>query len=213
MIKQEIISYGKAELILWLRHEAGSSNPTYFHANKDGGLKLQQVPEEYTDLLLFLKARKIKTYLELGIGNGGSFSVACFFMQETLEKAVAVDDFSYKELIGQSSTELNKFIEMIQVDADINFINATTDQFFKSINPSHKFDCIFIDADHSYEAARKDYYNSLEHINKGGIIIFHDINSDACPGIKRLWQEVKQGKASHEFIASKTCGIGVVIIK
>lgn len=212
MIKQEILSYSKAELVLWLRYEAGSSNPDYFHANKAGGLKLQQVPEEFSELLLFIKEKKIKTYLELGIGNGGSFAMMCFFAQETLKKAVAVDDFSYKSLIGQSEGEVSNFIDAIEVDADINFINATTDKFFDIANKAYKFDGIFIDADHSYEAARNDYFNALEHINKDGIIIFHDINSDACPGIKKLWQEVKQGKTFYEFIASKTCGIGVIII-
>jgi predicted O-methyltransferase YrrM len=212
MIPTELINYSQEELVHWLRHEAGSSNPDYFHAVKTGGLKLQQVPEEYAQLLLLLKERSIKTYLELGIGNGGSFAMACYFLQATLDKAVAVDDFSYKSLISQSGTEVSRMIEQVQVNADVSFINATTDRFFAGLNKAHKFDCIFIDADHSYEAAHRDYVNALNHINQNGILIFHDINSDACPGIKRLWQEVKAGRTSWEFIASNTCGIGVIEI-
>lgn len=213
MIKDEVLNYSYGELVHWLRHEAGSSNPDYFHAVKPGGLKLQQVPEEYAKLLQLLQGAGITTYLEMGIGNGGSFAMACFFMQATLKKAVAVDDFSYKSMINQSISEVGALIDLIQVNADINFVNATTDRFFSSINPGHKFGCIFIDADHSYEAASRDYVNSLRHIQPGGLIIFHDINSDACPGIKRLWSEVKVGKKNWEFIASKTCGIGVIQIK
>lgn len=211
MIKQEIFNYTKGELIHWLRHEAGSSNADYFHAVKMGGLKLQQVPEEFAGLLLFVANRNIKNYLELGIGNGGSFAVMSFFMQSTLQSAMAVDNLAYRNLIGQNEGEIKAYINSIPVDADFYFVNSTTDNYFYQCDDDLKYDCIFIDADHSYQGARKDYDNALKHINKGGIIIFHDINSDACPGIKKLWSEVKN-ETAHEFIASKTCGIGVIEI-
>lgn len=211
MIPKKVNHYNKAELINWLRNEAGSSNPDYFHAIANGGLKLQQVPEEYAELLLLLKNRNIKHYLELGIGNGGSFAMACFMMQECLELAVAVDNLAYKNLgIGQNEEEIIKFIETVDTDSEKQFMNCSTDAYF--LNKIGMYDAIFIDADHSYEGAKRDYANSLKQINKGGIIIFHDINSAACPGIMQLWQEVKQGKRNWEFIASKTCGIGVIEI-
>jgi predicted O-methyltransferase YrrM len=98
----------------------------------------------------------------------------------------------------------------------IYFAEETTDSFFKRTNPIKQtnFDVIFIDADHSYEGARKDYDNALKHINDGGLIIFHDINSAACPGIQRLWKEAKADhKSSWEFVHSNTCGIGVIQVK
>lgn len=216
MFKPELYSYKKEQLINWIRFEAGSSNPDYFLCKTAGGLKLQQIPEEFAELLLFLKDKRIETYLELGIGNGGSFSVMCYFLQRKLEKAVAVDDFSYRNQIQQSVIEVNAMIQQLDIDADIMFINSTTDAYFNHLVgkvPHETFDTIFIDADHSYQGARKDYDNALKHINKGGLIIFHDINSNACPGIKQLWSEVKKDhKQCIEFIASTTCGIGVAIV-
>ena len=44
--------------------------------------------------------------------------------------------------------------------------------------------------------------------NKNGYIIFHDINSQSCPGIMQIWKEIKHDKCG-EFIYSNTCGIGV----
>lgn len=209
MIPKEVYNYSIVQLTDWLRHEAGSSNPDYFHATKTGGLKLQQVPEEYSRLLLLLKESNVKTYLELGIGNGGSFVTACYFMQESLETAVAVDNLAYRNLgIGQNEKEIVDYINSIDISAELRFSNNKTDDYFKMCQDD--FDCIFIDADHSYEGAKRDYENSLKHISKGGLIIFHDINSAACPGIMKLWQEVKQGKTNWEFIASSTCGIGVI---
>lgn len=215
MIPKEVYNYSIVQLIDWLRHEAGSSNPDYFHAKKTGGLKLQQVPEEYSRLLLLLKESNVKTYLELGIGNGGSFEVACFFMKETLIISEAVDNLAYGRLIDQTEAEIQARITRIKEDYvqrnNISaFHNLPTDAFFKNLPADVRYNAIFIDADHSYEGAKRDYENSLKHISKGGLIIFHDINSAACPGIMKLWQEVRQGKTNWEFIASKTCGIGVI---
>lgn len=213
MIRKEVYDYSKEQLINYLRYEAGSSNPKYFHAVKEGRMKLQQVPEEYAELLLLLKGFNAETYLALGIGNGGSFAMECFFMNETLKSAIAVDCLAYKDLgIGQNELEIQDYISLIDGEIKKEFINSTTDTFFTITQG--RFDVIFIDADHSYEGARKDYDNSLKHINKGGIIIFHDINSDACPGIKRLWSEAKKDHSTYkEFIHSKTCGIGVIQVK
>ena len=49
----------------------------------------------------------------------------------------------------------------------------TTNQFFEE--NKDKFDIIYIDADHEYNQVIKDYNNSVECINKGGIIFLHDL--------------------------------------
>lgn len=231
MIPKEIYDYDYEQLVDWLRHEAGSSNPKYFYADKQGGLKLQQVPEEYAKLLLLLKKFDAKTYLALGIGNGGSFALECFFMQENLVNAVAVDNLAYGALINQNEEEIKSFFEPMQFIRyknishnrsiieyqKIKFVKQTTDEFFayrKDYIEQNKFDVVFVDADHSFEGAKKDYVNALKHISDGGLIIFHDINSDACQGIKKLWQQVKFKHRFHwEYIHSTTCGIGVIQIR
>lgn len=218
MIDKRIYDYSKAELFNYLRHEAGSSNPNYFHAKKSGGLKLQQVPEEYAELLFILKDFGAESYLALGIGNGGSFAMECFFMKETLKNAVEVDNLAYGSQIGQNEIEILSMIENVRPfmgkDCNIQFYKDTTDEYFKQLSKTAKFDVIFIDADHSYEGAKKDYDNSLKHLSKEGLIIFHDINSEACPGIQRLWKEAKkEHKSNWELIHSNTCGIGVIQVK
>ena len=216
MINANIYDYTKEQLINYLRHEAGSSNPDYFRAIKPGGMKLQQVPEEYSSLLLLLKESEIETYLEMGIGNGGSFAMACYFMKRSLKHADAVDNLDYGALIGQNANEVMQYIDstksMIGDSCEINFHCMTTDGFFSSGKPI-RYDAVFIDADHTYEAAKRDYINTLKHVKDGSLIVFHDINSQACPGIVRLWNEVKtRGTKNYEFIHSDTCGIGVVQI-
>jgi predicted O-methyltransferase YrrM len=215
MISQKVLSFEYPELVNWLRYEAGSSNPDYFKAlsKKEGSLKLQQVPEEYGALLLMLKKHKPKSYLELGIGNGGSFAMACFMMQETLEFAQAVDNLAYRNLgIGQNEDEILRFIKAIETKTEKHFYNGSTDKYFSELFPDKKFDVIFIDADHSYEGVRKDFVNAQQHLNDGGLIVFHDIASEACPGIQRIWKEIysQVPNSCVEFVHSNTCGIGVV---
>lgn len=204
----------KSELINWLRYEAGSSNPDYFHAETKGGWKLQQVPEEYAELLLFFRNSKISFYLELGLGNGGSFALNTLYLSEKLKYAVGVDNLSYGYMIGQNEFEIQSYINKINLKtAQINFKKLSTDQYFERIKTSIiSFDAIFIDADHSYNGVKKDYINALRFLNKGGYLIFHDINSKACPGVVRVWNEIKSKpyKNIWEFIHSDTCGIGVV---
>lgn len=216
MIPKKVLSFNLEGLTNWLKYDAGSSNPDYFGAIRkhEGSLKLQQVPEEYSRLLLLMKSHKAKSYLELGIGNGGSFAMACFMMQETLENADAVDCLAYRNLgIGQNEIEILNFIENIKPFMKTQFVdfhNETTDDFFET--NEKKYDLIMVDADHSYEGVRKDFVNAQKHINENGLIIFHDIASKACPGIIRIWKEIKSEvpEMCTEFIHGENCGIGVL---
>ena len=51
-------------------------------------------------------------------------------------------------------------------------IRLTSDEFFKT-NKSF-FDIVFIDGLHLYEQVRKDFFNSLNFLNPGGVILIHD---------------------------------------
>jgi hypothetical protein len=50
----------------------------------------------------------------------------------------------------------------------------TSDKFFLEY-PKIKFDTVFIDGLHHYEQVQKDAINSIKHLNKNGIILFHDM--------------------------------------
>jgi len=201
-----IRNFKKEELLTWLKYEDGVNHASWFgEGHKVGGIELQQVPEEYVELLWFLKNKKAETYLNVGIGNGGSF-ITETYMQETLKKSVAVDNASYWGAHQQIAIEENIMWLRENTTAEVQFHSSDSTEYLK--NCKEKFDIIFIDGDHSYEGVKKDYINSLPLLNNGGYIIFHDINSSACPGVVGIWNEVKNQKCL-EFINSNTCGIGV----
>jgi hypothetical protein len=78
----------------------------------------------------------MKSYLELGIGNGRNFdAVAC-----------------------KSKTS-------VDVNGRATFL-GTTDDFFARLSLRKKFDVIFIDANHDFEYVLRDFNSSVEHCRK-----------------------------------------------
>ena len=202
----DIRSLSKQELHRWLREEAGVNHGSWFGAGlKVGGIELQQVPEEYVNLLWFLKGLGAKKYLSVGIGKGGSFMVETY-IQESLEKSVAVDNSSYWN-DDQRYGILGKVAWLKRnAGCEIEFHDMDSVAFLSGCQ--EKFDAIFIDGDHTYEGVKNDYLNALPLLNEGGVMIFHDINSSGCPGVVGLWNEIKNYECI-EFVHSTTCGIGV----
>jgi len=216
----KILDYNQEELTRFFRFSAGLSNSN-FGGNQAGtvggeyNLKLQQIPEEYSAFLLFLRGLNKNSYLELGVGQGGSFLVNCLF-QKTTKVFHAVDNCYYLqkhiEFFDQRSSILQRIEEIkdFKENSDVKFFDKSTDDFFE--NNNIKYDIIFIDADHDYKGAKKDYENSLDYLNDGGYVIFHDIANKSC-GVKKLWDEIENSKKLYEFISGDKCGIGVLNIK
>jgi predicted O-methyltransferase YrrM len=201
-----IRNFEKEKLLDWIKYDAGLNHDSWFGVGyKVGGIELQQVPQEYVELLWFLKNQKAETYLNVGIGKGGSFMTEVF-IQENLKRAVAVDNASYWGSDQQQAIERNLTWLKENTTAEVEFHNCNSVYYLTTCK--EKFDIIFIDGDHSYEGVKKDYDNALPLLNEGGYIVFHDINSHACPGVVKIWNDIKD-KNSIEFIDSNTCGIGV----
>ena len=46
----------------------------------------------------------------------------------------------------------------------IEKVCKSSDDFFASLDPDEKFDLVFIDGDHRYNAVANDYNNAVKHI-------------------------------------------------
>lgn len=196
-------------LVDWIRNEAGSSNKNYFHCNKSGGLKLQQVPEEYANVLLEITKRKPSSYLEVGIGNGGSWLAMSYVLKNILKVSHAVDNLAYYQSIGQKIEEVDFIVGYLSsFIQDVKFYNMDSQVYFA--NHCEKFDVIFIDGDHGYDGVMGDYKKALDLIEPGGVMIFHDVVSVGAPGVVQFWGEIKHNHVHKEFISSNTCGMGLL---
>jgi len=213
-----VTKLSKEKVLSWLYEEAGSQDPNTFFGKFRGNLELQQIPREYVNLLEFFRSTNIQSYLELGVGNGGSFFVNSLFIGENCKTFHAVDSIAYANShIKQTEEKILKKVNLLDnllPDSTVKFFNSATDVFFNTA--TNTYDCIFIDADHEYEGVRKDYLNSLKLLNKGGTLIFHDIANEGT-GVARLWREITcNTKTAIEFlwkpehVSFYNCGIGIL---
>lgn len=123
-------------------------------------IHLRNVPPPYetfnhsTFLEFLISYIKPNIYLELGVRDG----LTILKCAPHTVKSIGVD-------ILPCQFNLSKNIEYHQ---------TTTDDYFKSLDPSIKFDVVFIDADHSHEQSLKDFLNVKDKVIDDGFIFFHD---------------------------------------
>lgn len=110
---------------------------------------------DHTSFISFLASWiRPEHYLELGIRGGENF----IKISELSTKSTAVDINQLEFDIPSNST----------------FFKGFTDEFFMNLNPSVRFDLIFIDADHSHKQSLKDFLNAEKFLIDDGFIILHD---------------------------------------
>lgn len=191
---------------------AGTDNLPFF-ANDyafEGGLSLQQNPDEFAALCALLEERKPHaTYVEIGSASGG----ACLFLHRKLgfSQVLSLDDgrhprateqpANFQEIIG-----LNQYVGDSHTDAATRFL-AT------HVGPDG-IQVAFIDGDHSYEGVMQDILLIKPFCKPGTLIVFHDIV--AVPDVKEAWlngQRLKLFKPIAEYVGQNLpLGIGVAEI-
>ena len=66
-------------------------------------------------------------------------------------------------------------------------------------------DWLFIDADHSYDAAMADFANYSPLVAKGGLVGMHDVANQAS----EAWAELKKSHRTDEFVDPDNAGMGI----
>lgn len=100
-----------------------------------------------------------------------------------------------------------------------------SDEFFNQFNDL-KFDVCFIDGLHHYDQCKRDIINSINSLNKNGIILIHDLLprselEEKTPRMQGTWTgdiwkvavELSSSKNCSFKIINNDCGIGVLKIK
>jgi len=108
--------------------------------------------------------------------------------------------------------DLKKHFSLSGVTGWIETYVMTTEEVGK-MYPKRKYGYIYIDGDHSYEGARKDYELFWPRLEKGGFMVFHDVTVKEWGelkgfGVWKLWQEIK---SNHKIIFPlKQSGLGIL---
>ena len=93
-------------------------------------------------------------YLEIGVRHGTVYHM----VNQYCEKCYLVDI---------------KFLDIHYTENSIKF-EMSSDNFFKIIDTSIKFDLVFIDGDHSKEQVLNDFVNVKDMVVDDGFVILHD---------------------------------------
>ena len=111
-----------------------------------------------------LKTSRTKSYLEIGMHNGGTFE------QVNINLKHGIEPFpKFNTRILPANTEL---------------FEIKSDEFFKSYCNSMLYDFVYIDGSHEFRQVGRDLLNSLNHLSDGGRILMDDmIPSDSISSI------------------------------
>ena len=145
------------------------------------GVRSWQYPIQFARYLTYLSEKDIGSYIEIGCRFGGTFIIIVEYLRRfmDLNRAPAVD-------IEQTS--IMSAYQKCTVGVEYKIANSR-DPAIISYLGSAQWDLAFIDGDHSYEGCLSDYL-SLKDNSK--ILALHDIASDACPGVVRVWEEIRR---------------------
>jgi len=170
----------------------------HFNPNQDpiqeykiGGIYLQQHMDEYVDMINFLLLQNppIKTFLEVGAASGGNTYVLSNILN--LEKVIIIDDNSHHH-----HSKRKDILKDIQYEEYI--CDSQSEEAKKYVNDLDiQFDFIYIDANHSFNSVKNDYFNYKDFVKIGGLLGFHDAG---IKGLPQLFEEVVSKDNSFEMI-------------
>lgn len=186
----------------------GSDSQLVFGGTFEGGIHLQQVPDEISPCLndILKSGNNIKNFLEIGSAAGGSSYL--FDHVFDLDNIIIIDDNNHSkskfrpEILKKTKGEVSEFIGDSKHPDAIGFIKKL----------KLKFDIILIDGDHTYDGVMSDIKNYSKFLSGNGFLILHDI--EICQGVKVAFDELKKTGTwvSKKFISEKRlpCGLGLL---
>ena len=111
---------------------------------------------------------KLSSVLEIGFGRGyATFCMARAMCEAGIDGKITTVDPNLDE---NFLNHLANIFPKVWFEK-INFIKATSDEFFKEL-AEEKYDFIYIDGDHRYEAVKRDWENTKDRFNTA--ILFDD---------------------------------------
>jgi len=205
----------KAELIEYFKHLTNAELGGYriFDGTRTHML---QNPYELCDFIFSLKKYeidykyKLNSFLEIGFSAGINNTIMNKFFK-----------FKNISVVDNLSDERNGFTfkaNMMHKNLTMICGDSTSERTIELAEKLGPYDLIFIDANHDYDYAKKDFFNYKTFLKDGGVIGFHDVDNPDHPGVLQFWNELKEtgDYEQKEFVCKGfplQYGIGMLTIK
>jgi len=185
-------------------------------------IRPMQVREEILDLLTLIRERGPKTLVEIGTARGGTLFLLCRVAAPdatlvTVDLPPGDSKASYppwKAPLYQSFGAAGQRVHLIRGDSSAS---ETRQEVRQALN-QQPIDFLWIDGDHRYEGARRDFEGYAPLVRPGGLIALHDIRPgppELVGGVPRFWREIKTRYPHREILAPGDYhgfGIGVLVV-
>lgn len=198
-----ILSLGLNDEIL---HEQPIELSPYFGK----GLKMWQYPNQLAKFAQYIHDLNISSYLEIGCRHGGTF----IFNSEIL----SINNSNIKLYACDIIPISDMLTEYLKIKNFHYIHESSSSSSFKNFCITNPIEFVFIDGDHSYHGVKNDF-EIFANLKETKYLVFHDISSDACPGVKRLWSEIKNDSRfntlefcdQYDSVNGQYLGIGIAI--
>lgn len=220
-IETQVLAAGLYPYLTWQLKEF----PVELHPYCGRGLGLWQYPRQFAQYLNFVATRypTIKVYAEVGVAAGGTYMFTSEFLEHQcgMERSYAADIAPLGKALGEYCTSPyeGKLEEYLSVHRETrHFVRGDSVALrTELLKNNERVDLLLIDGDHSYSGVKHDF-DVLQDLCR--VVVFHDITSDACPGVGVFWRELRDsGKyETHEFtegysgVTGSFLGIGVLLL-
>ncbi len=177
---------------------------------------LMQLEEEFVAALEMVVGIEPQRVVEIGTCHGGSlFSWAQAAHADA--RLVSIDLPGGEGGGGYTAEYARRYQQFCAPDQSLTCIlaDSTADTTARRVTAAldgEPIDFLFIDGDHSYEGASRDFELYAPMVRPGGLVMFHDIQHSADPdgyGVRRLWHELREKHDSAEFIGSQGVSLGI----
>ncbi len=187
---------------------------------------MAQEKKEVEQFINFIQEIELENIMEIGTKLGGMFYMLC---RMATGMKISVDMVDGKHggwilkdhpYLGEVINKRDAFFKTLYDCQPIHMVHGDSHRAYvkddvRTLLGIQKLDLLFIDGDHTYEGAKKDYESYKEYVKKGGLIVFHDINDTEyhrridC-NVHKLWKELKGDKIEFN-VNAHWAGIGVLI--
>jgi len=181
---------------------------------------LMQSPNEFAATLCLLGeyfgSKKIN-YLE--IGTASNLTNSMIWNNLNIAENIILDNLECPGIAESLTSNLSFKQNTVLIVGDSTNIDIKT----KVKNLGYSYDLMLIDGNHDFDYVTKDFEYYHQFLAKDGLLIFHDIDNNAVPGVKKFITTNQNLNNNFKLLASfidknnnfkkntfgSQCGIGV----